>query len=118
MHMRHAFQIVHASRGNPAERTPDERAGQLSISCQSQLKEGIADVVIAKEKLSIVKSDNFGSVVGLRAGSLEGDRLDAWVLLRLFLPWFAHRAYAPLVSPCNVPACLVIASHPRDAPPP
>jgi hypothetical protein len=112
--MRHAFKIVHASRCNPSEWTPDERAGHCSISRKAKLKECIANVVIAKEKRGIVKSDNFGRVVGLRARSLEGDRLDAWVLLRLFIPVFSQREYTPLVSPCNLHACLLITSNPQD----
>jgi hypothetical protein len=31
---------------------------------------------------------------------------------------FSQREHAPLVSPCNVPACRLIASNPRDSPPP
>src|SRR5262245_50297758 len=100
--MRHSFKIVHGPRFNPSDRAPDGRAGHFSISREPKLKECIADVVIAKEKLGIVKSDDFGSVVGLGAGSLaKGDRLDAWVLLRFFIPLFSQRQYTPLVPPCD-----------------
>ena len=66
--MRHSFQIVHGSRFNPSDRTPDERAGHFSIGREPKLEERIADVVVAKEKPGIVNRDDFGSVVGLRAG--------------------------------------------------
>src|SRR5262249_24564413 len=97
---RHSFKIVHGPRFNPSDRAPEERAGHLSISREPKLKECIADVVIAEKQPGIVDRSDFGSVVGLRAGTLaEGDRLDARGFLRLLFPLISRRKSAHLL-PC------------------
>ena len=89
--MRHAFKIVHGPRFGPSERTPDERAGHCPIGREPEFEERIADIVIAEEEPGIVDRDDFGGVVGLEAGSLEGDWLDARALVRLFIPSYLQQ---------------------------
>jgi hypothetical protein len=89
--MRHSFKIVHGPWFDSSERTPDERAGHRPIGCEPELQERIADVVIAEEEPGIVDRDDFGGVVGLGAGSREGDWLDPQALVRLFILLFLQQ---------------------------
>jgi hypothetical protein len=86
--MCHTLKIVHASRFNTADGTLDERAGHFSISGEPKFEKGIPHVVIAKEKPTIVNSDNLGSVVRLLASLLEDNRFDAGNLPGLFVNFF------------------------------
>src|SRR5262245_17476894 len=75
---RHSFEIVYIARFNAADRSRRDRAGEAAIGRQAELKQGIADVVVAEQKPAVVDRHDFRSVVRLRAGLMpKGNRLDA-----------------------------------------
>src|SRR3954465_11767400 len=79
-------------------------SGQAIVpSAASRSSKSASPMLLSQEEEpGIVDRDDFGSVVGLGAGSLEGDWLDARAPVRLLDPFFSQRALSGEgISRCN-----------------